>query len=299
MKYNLNLCVLAGCLALLAPVGALAQNKNNISVWGMGGYSALFATDSHLHAAGKFGGGLGVGYEFHHKRFMFQTGAEFNYHASGLKLDDFTFDKEGLLDTEGEGYTGHYRFSQSVDHYQYGYVNIPFLLGMRMGKTYFLAGAKVGLNVLASSTVESAITASATYDRFIEDFENMPNHNLGTTFREDDYAIGLGLNCAVSAEVGLYLGSAEKQKKNAPQYRLALFADYGVLDINTARTVENLVLESMTANNYQPYLNNFMKSHDMGVNAFCVGLKFTVSFGIEGRRDCRCDYYDTINRRRK
>ncbi len=293
MVIKLKLVVILGFVAFL---NLEAQHLNNIIVWGSGGYSSLLHADKDISSPGGLGGGVGVGYELHYKKFLFHTGLEFTYLNPTLRMSDFIHNQEGLMDTEGELYTGHFYFKENTDKYKLGNFNLPLMFGLRSGKVYFLAGTKLGLNLFGNSTVESQVTATGTYDRFIEDFENMPNHNFGTTNEKHDYSVKLNFNCTASLEAGTYLGNNKNADKT--QYRLAVFCDYGLLNVNN-NPEENLILYSNEVNFYQPYLNNYLKSSDRRVNPLYVGLKFTVIFGVESKKDCMCDFYSHTNKKKK
>lgn len=292
MIKTFKLFVFIGLIIFLSPFYIQAQPKakiqNNIVVWGKGGYSALLIDKSNINSIGNIGGGLGIGYELQYKKFSMQTGVDFTYSKSAFELNQFVVDIENLYDDEGDKYTGHWTFSENYDRYKLGDINIPLLFGARFNKAYFLAGAKLGINVMGNSTTEAYVKKTGTYDKFIGVFEDMPNHNFGTSKEVAEYPISLSFNCSASAEFGIYLGNKkDSKKKNNPSYRLAAFCDYGLLNVNNYKN-EELVLNRST-NEFIPYLNNFMFSNNMKTNTFFTGIKFTVLFKMKERQDCKCD----------
>ena len=291
-KYRI---ILLGFLLAFSVLSVNSQSMNNIAVWGSAGYNTFFTSSTNISTKGNLGYLGGVGYELHYKRFMMQVGAEFGYYNARLVYDDFLYDRK-MTDTEGDDYDGHFYFmnGNNVDKYSYGNVNIPLMFGLQSGIFYGMVGGKVGLNVMGKSVVSSTLKSTSTYARFIEDFENMANHDLLTRdLQKYEYPIDFNLNVSVAAEFGAYLGASYKSD-GGPKFRLAVYADYGLLDIHNKSGREDLVLNKRGEPYFYPGLNSFMLANpvvDKPVNPFYVGLKFTVIFQIQDKRDCMCEKY--------
>ena len=279
------------CTATLA-----AQPMNNIAVWGDGGYATWLTSGNDVRSSAGWGAALGVGYELHYKKFMMQVGAEFSYQTPALFMTSLEH-IQALTDTEGEAYTGCFEFTDNRDRYRAGYVNVPLLFGFTAGRFYLLAGAKLGLNVMAGSQVSSTVKSTGIYDRFIDPFEDMPNHYFQTSTVSHDFPVTLGLNCAASAEIGFYIGNKQAEKQSSSRWRLDAFCDYGLLNANSNSPGEQ-VLHDASSPTYQPYLNNFMRATGVKANPLCAGFKLTVVFGIQDRYDCRCAGYDQPKHKR-
>ncbi len=266
-------------------------DNHRLVVWGMGGYSSLFENADNVASKGRLGGGLGVGYEWNRERFLLQTGVDFSCIGSNWRMEPFVHEVP-VVDSEGDAFTGRFHFNENHDVNTLDYLNIPLLAGGQFGRFYFLAGGKVGLNVFGASKVENVVNATALYDEFIGEFEDMPNHGLTEQTVKADYAVQMGLNVAVSAELGwTWLPAAEK--KSQWIYRLGLVADYGVLNVHPGGASEETVLALSDAP-YRPVLNSLARTAEFSgtaVHPFFVGVKFTVLFNFKHRWDCHCEWY--------
>ncbi len=267
-----------------------AQYKNNLLVWGSGGYSSLLTDAGKIDSKGNVGVGVGGGYELHYKWFRLQVGAEFTFLNAGLQIHDFVHDVY-LRDNEGDYYTGHHYFTDNKDMYRMGNINIPLMLGAQFGGFYFLVGGKAGLNLFTNATMSPTLNITGTYDKYIGDFANIPDHNFGESTDQVKNPVTLGFNAALSAEVGFYLPIGES--KNI-KYRLSFFGDYGLLNVHDNSQSQSLMLNIAESPYYKPALNNLMLTENMKgsvVNPLYVGVKFTVLFGLIDRGDCMCEPY--------
>ena len=275
-------------LALAVHVHAQSSgNRHNIVLWGSAGYSNLLNDAVAVRSSGGIGAAIGVGYEWHRNRFMLQTGAEFNLHNSKLALDDFIayFD---MLDSDNprEEYIGIFEYSGSMDKYTMSYVNVPLMLGFQWERFYFLAGAKAGFNIQATSQVTTTLETAGLYFDAIEPFRNIPGRFYTREVEENPNSLKLGLNTVASAELGFYLG--DRATKNKTRYRLAVFCDYGLMNIDLNKPKENLLLIEPYIS-HQPVMNSFVKSdifRNSHLNTFYAGVKFTVVFGLRERQNC-------------
>ena len=224
---------------------------HRLGIWGQAGYSAIFPgnfaydADNALgfdpKAIGGAGGGGGLGYQLRYKRFLFTTGAEFQIYPS-------------------MEYT--YSYADMRDQWQAGYIQLPLMFGMELDKWYWQAGAKVGMNLLGSSALTSTLSTSINDVELIDDLQNMYTHALVTDYAVPEYTqtVKFGLNTAVAAEIGLNLENwakpkAKQQGKKTKgqqiaenlRYRIALFAEYGVLNIQNPANIIGGTLNDMPA----------------------------------------------------
>jgi hypothetical protein len=223
---------------------------------------------------------------------MLQTGGEFYLHNSRLVMDDFyspfrVFDREEYLSTGiEEWYWETFYDYDNRDRYTISYLNVPLMLGFQNKKYYFLAGAKVGFDLQTKSQTTAILRNTGLYDYSIEEIENIPGRFFTRQERGRVHDLRLGFNTTASAEMGFYLG--DQSSSSNVRYRLALFADYGLMNINTHKPKEDIMLYAPDFF-YRPELNSFVKSYffeGRKMNTFYVGLKFTVVFGIRERQNC-------------
>lgn len=233
--------------------------SHRIGVWGQVGYSAIFPksfdfnADANLgftpHAVGGVGGGAGIGYQLRYKRFLFTTGAEFQMYNSLTNIDPFsrTFDMTPYATMH---YT--YAYSDMRDRWSAGYIQIPLLFGMELADWYWQVGGKIGVNVLGSSEISSLLSTSIQDDELIDDLHNMYTHALVSDYNVPPtvQTVRWGINGALAAEVGMSLDrwlqpTIKRGKKPTPaqrfaqnmHYRIALFAEYGVLNIQSPANI--------------------------------------------------------------
>ena len=291
MKISIKILIF-GIASLLSIVNISAQNKsyidNNIIIWGTGGQSALTSVLPAINSTWGLGYGVGAGYEFQYKNFSILTGVEYTHLKPSLKLDNFSIDVSNLIDSEGDRFLGHYTFSNNSDKYSLGNINFPLEFGFRSNLFYFLAGLKVGMNILAKSKTESLVSFSGTYENYLGTFENMPNHSFGSFNPINEYQPIISLNCSATAEAGVTFG-------NKTKYRLGVFFDYGLLNVN-GNALQSLVLYKP---DNIPYLNNYLTGLGTPASIMYGGLKFTVLLKLNKKTDCKCDNVATKSRIRR
>lgn len=269
-----------------------SQDIHFVSFWGGAGYSGL--VDNYKKApsenlsfsydltGGTFkpqflgggGGLLGVGYELHHKKFMFTVGPEFRilssrdnfkmYDTDGAKLEQIDYVHPAYPATM----TQHFSFARYHETNVIGQVTLPILFGANFEKFYFLAGGKVGYSIFGHYHQRSMLTSSVYDNMAVEDWLDIPSHDLvkeqlgkhplynqvdgvKPTFKGKN---SFGLDATVSAEFGVNINEfmpatwqKENMKKKYPLHmRAAVFMDYGIpnmykLSLKDANTGENML----------------------------------------------------------
>lgn len=299
---------------------------HRLGFWGQIGYSAMFPANFDYNATGQIGfnefakgyvgGGGGVGYQLRYKRFLFTTGAEFQMYNSinGLYGED---KKQALINrsyTMQNAYSGmlyNYKFAQSQDMLKGGFVQIPLLFGMEFldNQYYFLAGAKVGLNMLGSSQFSSLISTDITDIEASDPYINMPTHALyvNEPVSSPVTKMQFGLNAAAYAEIGMCLDrftqptpergkkltQAQQVQKNM-RLRVALFAEYGVLNVQkTSNATGTNDMPAVFSNVENVPGTNPVKdltftsslqtssAYNAKLNPFMVGAKLTMFFDLQ------------------
>ena len=295
---------------------------HRIGVWGQVGYSALFPSKFNYEpeneigfqssAIGGVGGGVGLGYQLRYKRFLFTTGAEIEFFTSANRIFGESEDNSLLTRTFGmqpyaDKMTYQYRFTDMVDHIMTGFVQIPVLAGMEFwqNRMYFLAGAKLGLNVIGTSVVNTQLTTKITDKELVMPLEDMYTHSLVTdqAFKSDVAQAKLGFNLGLSAEIGVNLETLIKKKEEKPRsknepkkfsdwlrYRIGLFAEYGVLNVLKPSALGNNDMPADFANVLKggdpvknlSYTSSLMTSSAASakLNPFLVGVKVAVFYEL-------------------
>lgn len=277
---------------------ANAQTSHSLMLWLDGGATSFFDNIEESKYAIGGGGGAGFGYELQHKHFLLDIGVGFEYGATNTYMHPYTIDIAGLVDSEGDTYTGHFTFDQRRDNSNLGYVNIPLLMGGRFNHFYFLVGAKLGVNLIYNASIQSDVTVKGTYDKYLGLWENMPNHNFGTTELATESPIAFNsIDLKGSLEMG-YRFDVKKPNEWSPtspvSFRIGGFIDYGILNANSginnygyATVPENGDVGQISMNHV--FVSNL--AEEKLINNFFVGVKFTILFRMPSPKDCRCDFY--------
>lgn len=235
-----------------------------VSFWGGVGYSGmvnnyqggtLYNATFDPQFIGGGGGLLGVGYEYHFKKFMLTVGPEFRIFSS---QDNFRFfDADGnttpLQSLRVEPYGLDYPMTQNYhlrlhESQAVGQVMVPILFGANFDKYYFLAGGKIGYTIFntwrTAGRLTTTITDELAYD---PEWQNILNHYAmsGSAAKHPLMQAGngklpRGLDAAVSAEFGVNVEKFLSEEWNAVNdtrkypfhMRLGVFIDYGLINQN-------------------------------------------------------------------
>jgi hypothetical protein len=316
----------------------IAQNTQSVqsfNIWGQGGYSKLIIKNSEVVSnIGGFGGILGLGYGIKYKHFILEVGLEFDYKSSSLKYNDFKMQVGKFIDentgeeiplgttitsemrpiveggfvhtdyNSGNRFVMQYHFTDLQDRYKIGYLNIPLRLGGTFNGFYFLVGPKFGFNVLSYAETGGKHTSTGYFPQDMGYLEDMPHHSFVRDKADNDkthFNGKLSLNLAASAEMGVNFLFSNTQLQ---ELRFAVFADYGLLNINTSNNNTNRDIVYIPATdkigldpNIVKY-NSFVTSNvKPSVIPFITGLKITMLF--ISRSNCDTCYGQSSSRQTK
>ena len=284
-----------------------------ITVWGGGGYSGLLnnyptATggmngfplnpnkyygtfDSKFVGGG--GGMIGFGYEWQYKRFILDVGPEFRVFSSSDKiLLDSPYDVDyNYVDILGTWpMTNHYQFEKNYrENNVVGQIMLPVMAGAKFEYWYFLVGAKVGYSLFDFWHQRGDLTRSVTDRMAVEDWYDLYSHNYSTEpYHQRSSDAGkasnkFGLDVAVTAEVGVNIEdflpakwNADNNKRRFPyHFRVAAFADYGVLNLNVSDPANP---QALVAANEETVTTNSLHASEWAtsrLNSLLVGVKGT------------------------
>jgi hypothetical protein len=258
-----------------------------VSLHGDVGHSALLHTVEGMKPSTGFNGNLGVDYRLFHNNFIFSVGVEGMYELNVNSMDEMDVSIP-MMDTEGELFDMHVHVDKSRDLAQMVNLNIPLLFGGEWGRFYFMVGPKVSLNMWGVTSSHAEVTTYGEYDKYYDDFYDMPNHQ----FESDQYMgsavlpLKWNFNIMAHAEIGGRIGHMFKHKQfrlNPDKVRmyLAAYMDFGVLDVHIKGSGAPMFEYRETDKGVQFYVQPLMKS-DLADNAVFrnlnVGIKFTVAF---------------------
>lgn len=276
-----------------------------IGVWGYAGYSSLFqnvgSNDFTAKSIGGAGGGVGIGYQMQYKHFLLNTGLEYEHYNSLTRFygaNDEAFTKTfKMMPYPSMDYT--YRFDDFSDKSAVGYLQLPVLAGGEWGRWYFLAGPKLGLNVLGQSSTSAYMTTSIVDNELIVPLTDMMNHALVNNQFEQGRKekMSYGFDLTLAAEFGIYLDEwihkkTDDKKKERTfwdnlRYRVGIFADYGVLNIQSKKNVvDGRELPVLFNDPKQPLdvsmvpMLSIERAQSVRVNPFMVGVKLAIFYEL-------------------
>ena len=258
------------------------------------GYSALMQKTSLGKSSGMAGGAFQIGYEWNYRHFLLHTGAEFAVLSDRANIYDVEYTSpytKGL--DPAYPMTQHYRFSDYHDTELLGQVNIPVMAGgLFKEKYYFLVGARIGLPVLHQSTSSATLKTTLEDPYLIDEIGangDIPVHDVLTSEESASFNYGTKINVQASAEVGMIVKSFNTEaprrgagsRRNEPtklpiHLRVALFADYGILNMVEASHGPLVSVEEPRTAVFNPYLGN----NGSKVNSLFVGVKFAALFQV-------------------
>ena len=288
-------------LILFLSVWALllsGQHYFGVAVGGMANYQF----DNVDKTTSRLGGGAEIGgiYQLQKNKFLFQTGLGVNYSVSVFGVDSMSLSAK-MTDTGGTPFTYRGVVYDRVDRSNVVELCVPLMLGFRVSLFYALVGAKFAYPLLATTRQTALLTTYGDYNgMFYEDFYDMPQHGYanGQPVRSNG-KIDFLYDVRACAELG---GNWTLSGLNDSQLAVALFAEYGVLNILNGGN-KNLVDVD-----YSQYMNitlnhiyTTMARNEAIVNNLHVGLRVSLLFPVGGvdlkhgkRGKCMC--IDWVNR---
>ena len=296
MKRCLSLFFLALGLTFVAK----AQVKNYISVWGQAGESSLMTNISQLSSNLSFGGagGVGFGYELEANHFLFTIGLSADVSHTVFSSKPLQQEIPGAIDDEGDKLTFVYDQHSRSDAYTNISAQIPLMVGAAVNRFYFLAGVKAEINLLTFANSKAVLSSSGDYEKFIDPFTGMPEHMFfGETPITTSNRPKFGPNVLLSLEIGGRFGQFNSKDKgfDVPQTRnygrLAVFADFGLLDIHQKGSDDPIKLPTtFNSEDMQSSirLTDLLSSSaaENAVRSLTIGLKYTYLFRLPDKKAC-------------
>lgn len=294
-------CVSLSCLCASAFTPLSPETLHFISLHGDLGYSALLHTIAGQPPAAGLNANIGADYRLYHNNFLFSIGIEGMYDLNANRLDEHD---EVLLmrDTEGDIFNMHVHVDKSRDLAHMVNLNIPLLVGGEWGRFYFLVGPKVSLNLYGSTSSVAQITTYGEYDRYYDDFYDMPNHQFVTGQHMGSATMPMkwNFNIMAHAEIGGRINHMYKHKQfrlhpDKVRMYLAVYADFGVLNLHASSGGAPLFDYRETDQGVQFYIQPLMMSSIADNATFRnlnVGIKYTVAFELPQKGKYHVyDYY--------
>jgi hypothetical protein len=205
-----------------------------------------------------------------------------------------------MIDTEGDFFQMHLHVDKSRDLSHMVNLNIPLLMGGEWGRFYFLIGPKFSINVYGATSSSAMVTTYGEYERYYDDFYDMPNHQFitGLPVKSEPLKMKWNFNILAHVEIGGRVGHMFKHKQfriNPDKVRmyLAAYVDFGVLNLHTVQGGAPVFGYQETDHGVQFYSQPLMISNLANGVTFRnlnVGIKYTIAF--EGRQRKKSYIYD-------
>lgn len=229
-------------LAVGMPLSSAPRKKKSAAPQSTPHYIDLHAGagyTSHLHptdgAVIPGGGGFiaGAGYECHLQNWLFNVGAEFQFHNSTSLMPD-AFHEAAYLYTPIANHI--LTYGCDATHIRTtlnsGLVTLPLSVGYKFAERYYvMAGLRVGMGVFGTSHTRADLHVSVTDPEFADPMDDI-GHMTGTSQYDEQSRWQVGWHLAPAVELGMYV---------APAWRLGLFAEYGVLNVDKEQQIASEV----------------------------------------------------------
>lgn len=247
--YSILLLLLLAGMPLYAARQKKAKplHKHYIDLHAAAGYTSLLHPAEGASIPGGAGFLIGAGYEYNFKNWIVNAGLEFQFHNSTTRMPE--------MNTAVQ-----YYYTPLADHIMtYGYdatdirstrntgmLTIPLSVGYRFANCYYaLIGANIGMGVFGSNRTRANVHINVTDPELPDPLENVGHMTGNYRFDQTD-RWQVGFHIAPVAEIGIYLDQwlvKEKQdrKRMPPSYRLGLFAEYGVLNVDKNQQIASAV----------------------------------------------------------
>lgn len=305
-RYLFIVCILLLNVCAYAFTRLTPETHHFVAVHGDLGYSALLHTIPGQRAAAGVNANIGLDYRLYRNNFLLSIGAEGMYEMNSNHLKSVDMSVK-MIDTEGDIFNMHVMMDKSRDRSHMVNLNIPLLVGGEWRRVYFLIGPKVSLNLYGSTSSQAQYTTFGEYERYYDDFYDMPNHQFesGRKMNSGNISMKWNFNILAHAEVGARIGHMYKYQifhLNPDMIRmyLAVYADFGVLNLHSAtKTDVGTFGYKETDQGVQFYVQPLMLSNlaaDAVFRNLNVGVKFTVAFEMKQNTKSYIYDYDRVER---
>lgn len=304
-RYIVIVCLIAYSALLSAYTPLTSETYHFMSLHGDAGYSALLHTISGQKPAVGMNANIGVEYRLFHNNFLFSAGVEGMYELNANRLEDLDVSIP-MIDTEGDLFDMHVLVGKSRDVTHMVNLNIPLLMGGEWGRFYFLLGPKFSINLYGATSSSAEVTTYGEYDRYYDDFYDMPNHQFMNAQSVSSVTMPLKWNMNIMAhlEIGGRINHMFKHKQfriNPDKVRmyLAAYADFGLLNLHTNQGGAPLFGYRETDEGVQFFIQPLLVSNLADGAVFRnlnVGIKYTIAFELPKHgKSYIYDYYKVTN----
>ncbi len=259
-------------------------------VYGVGAYTNLQIDISGTNPTGNFGGSIGAGYEFRNNGFWISLGAGYHFHRSSITTDLYSDSRPGM-DTQGKSVTLLYDVRNQKDKNEWGFVEVPLMLGYYIKGFYVGAGAKVAFPMKTNIKSTGKYEVQGKYEAYPDPIHDMPEHGYGTWEFKANSTVRLKPSVSLCAELGYdVLSSVYSQGSTCYILKIGGYFEYGLNSmVRTSDTNVRLDIDPMNASHVTPNPVLGGLTDAKRIVPYSIGVKITLLIG--GTRNGRGTYH--------
>lgn len=280
--------------------------KHLMGVSAEAGEWSLLPQESTLNPSLGGAGSVGFVYDLQAGHFLFDTGVGITGGQTRFSVPDWSHTFADQTDSEGDMFDYVCQVNKRTDAYSNIALKVPLLLGGQWGRFYALAGVKFGFNAFTKADMTASLS---TYGQYFQYVNGQKVYMFDRFFDEPPYTdeffadrelkssekTAFNVNLDASVEIGARLGFMTDHTgfdvpKSKVQYRLAVFADYGVLDMHKAQSNNAVDVNSQNigGDGSALLMHDILSTENVAsaVNNLLVGIKFTVLFELPQTKGC-------------
>jgi len=303
---------------VLVFVNVASLSAKTTTLHGVGGYLAggyhteLLPSNSSLSRPNGVEGGIGFDYRLtvspygrspksSSAKFLFNSGLGLSVRRFGFKADAMEIELPNSVDADGDLFTFVYQLGERKDQYtRFGAV-VPLMVGAEFKRLYFTVGAKLNMSLYTQSVTKMNVSSRGDYTQFLDPLIFMPEHQY---FPPQELNVkqktSLASDLMAAAEIGCLLtpiNTISRRKKTAPELRLSVFADYGVVSFGSTPNANLPSLTtpqtfSVTQDMFAPIRVNHVLSTNLAgdgkITPLTVGARLILSFSYESQPPYPC-----------
>ena len=281
-------------MLLLSIVSAMSRADVWLGAGVHGGFAQMNYSLDIAKPRGGFYTGLGFALELQKGHFLFAPGVELAFRQTVTKLDDRQL-AYTMLDTEGVQFIYNGDVTRRTDYGRSTELRLPIMFGAELRQhVYLLAGLKVNISLAASTKQTAYLSTVGDYDRYYELLHDMPNHGFHSREKHTDKNdFQWNTDVMLYAELGGWWLAQRSTYGGMPiKFRLALFGEYGLLDVRKSKSPG--LLYDVDNNHYMDIKMNYVFNSsgiDNTLHNYTVGLRFTVLFRVQQSPSCKnCEW---------
>lgn len=293
-KMRLTKTLLVAFLLLFVSVWLKAQERTSdyLYVGASGGYGTLIGSVEEMSVPGLASGGVNVGYEMRHSHLLLRVGAVGQYVGSRCNTE-LTVGDVRIEDTRYGLAWMHYKMLSPLEETQnffaaglelmVGYSANDYQDSRIHGGFYVMGGVKVLVRCAEVNSVKLKYETTATYDRYIDDYEDMPNHYYETKEVTASPKFGFWGYVAASVELGWELNVNGYDK-----LKIGVYGDCGFTNVMAGQKVTKVQDDGTDPSVL--VVDSYYRSAAMEgryVVPLAAGVKVAYAWNMNRVRNCR------------